>query len=119
MVGQDGMGTAGELEEIEIGLLLEGINSHYGYDFRGYAPASLRRRLWHRAHAEGLRSISALQDRVLHDSAAMQRLLVDLSVNVTTMFRDPTFYAALREKVVPLLRTYPFLRIWNAGCSTG
>lgn len=119
MVGQDGMGTAGDLEEIEIGLLLEGINSHYGYDFRGYAPASLRRRLWHRARAEGLHSISALQDRVLHDRAAMQRLLIDLSVNVTTMFRDPTFYAALREKVVPLLRTYPFLRIWNAGCSTG
>ena len=119
MVGQDAMRTAGELEEIEIGLLLEGINSHYGYDFRGYAPASLRRRLWHRARAEGLQSISALQDRVLHHPAAMQRLLVDLSVNVTTMFRDPTFYAALREKVVPLLRTYPFLRIWNAGCSTG
>ncbi len=119
MVGQEGMRTAGELEQIEIGLLLEGINSHYGYDFRGYAPASLRRRLWHRAQAEGLQSISALQDRVLHDPAAMQRLLLDLSVNVTTMFRDPTFYAALRETVVPLLRTYPFLRIWNAGCSTG
>ena len=119
MVGRDAMGTAGELEEIEIGLLLEGINSHYGYDFRGYAPASLRRRLWHRARDEGLQSISALQDKVLHEPAAMQRLLVDMSVNVTTMFRDPTFYAALRESVVPLLRTYPFLRIWNAGCSTG
>ena len=119
MVGQEVMRTASELEQIEIGLLLEGINSHYGYDFRGYAPASLRRRLWHRAQAEGLQSISALQDRVLHDPAAMQRLLLDLSVNVTTMFRDPTFYAALRETVVPLLRTYPFLRIWNAGCSTG
>src|SRR4051794_14924221 len=119
MVGQDAMGTTGELDDIEIELLLEGINSHYGYDFRGYAPASLRRRLWHRAQAEGLRSFSALQDRVLHDPAAMQRLLLDLSVNVTTMFRDPAFYAALREAVIPLLRTYPFLRIWNAGCSTG
>src|SRR5256884_10013417 len=102
------MGMAGDYEYIEIGLLRGAINSHYGYDFRGYAPASLRRRLWHRAHAEGLQSISALQDRVLHEPAAMQRLLVDLSVNVTTMFRDPTFYAALRETVVPLLRTYPF-----------
>ena len=119
MVGRDAMGTAGELEEIEIGLLLEGVNSHYGYDFRDYAPASLRRRLWHRARAEGLESISALQDRVLHDPATMQRLLLDMSVNVTAMFRDPTFYAALRETVVPVLRTYPFLRIWNAGCSTG
>jgi chemotaxis protein methyltransferase CheR len=119
MVGQDVTRTAGELEEIEIGLLLEGINSHYGYDFRGYARASLRRRLWHRARAEGLESISALQDRVLHDPAVMRRLLLDMSVNVTSMFRDPPFYAALREKVVPLLRTYPFLRIWNAGCSTG
>lgn len=119
MVGREVTRTAGELEEIEIGLLLEGINSHYGYDFRDYAPASLRRRLWHRVCAEGLQSISALQDRVLHDRAAMQRLLLDMSVNVTTMFRDPMFYAALRESVIPLLRTYPFLRIWNAGCSTG
>jgi chemotaxis protein methyltransferase CheR len=119
MVGRDVMRTTGELEEIEIGLLLEGVNSHYGYDFRGYAPASLRRRLWHRARAEGLQSISALQDLVLHDRDAMQRLLIDMSVNVTTMFRDPAFYAALRETVIPVLRTYPFLRIWNAGCSTG
>jgi chemotaxis protein methyltransferase CheR len=119
MVSPEVMPAAGKLEDIEIGLLLEGINGHYGYDFRGYAPASLRRRLWHRAQAEGLRSISALQDRVLHDPAAMQRLLLDMSVNVTTMFRDPAFYAALREAVIPLLRTYPFLRIWNAGCSTG
>jgi chemotaxis protein methyltransferase CheR len=63
--------------------------------------------------------MSALQDRVLHDPAVMERLLLDLSINVTSMFRDPTFFQALREKVVPLLRTYPFIRIWNAGCSTG
>jgi chemotaxis protein methyltransferase CheR len=63
--------------------------------------------------------MSALQDRVLHDPAVMERLLLDLSINVTSMFRDPTFFQALREKVVPLLRTYPFVRIWNAGCSTG
>ena len=69
--------------------------------------------------AEGLRSISALQERVLHDPACMERLLLDLSVNVTAMFRDPAFYVAFRDKVVPLLRTYPFVRIWHAGCSTG
>src|SRR3954467_5629440 len=119
MPGWEVVRTAEEIEDTEIGLLLEGINSHCGYDFRDYAPASLKRRLRQRARAEQLESISALQDRVLHDSAAMQRLLLDMSVNVTSMFRDPAFYAALREAVVPLLRTYPFLRIWNAGCSTG
>jgi chemotaxis protein methyltransferase CheR len=108
-----------DLERVEMSLLLEGIYQHYGYDFRGYALASLKRRLWRRAHAEGLTTLSGLQDRVLHDSAAMERLLHDLSINVTSMFRDPTFYAAFRDKVAPLLRTYPFLRIWNAGCSTG
>ena len=108
-----------DLERIETTLLLEGIYQHYGFDFRGYAWASLRRRLWRRTQAEGLTSLSALQERVLHDPAAMERLLLDLSINVTSMFRDPTFFAAFREKVVPLLRTYPFVRIWNAGCSTG
>ncbi|HEX8052430.1 MAG TPA: protein-glutamate O-methyltransferase CheR [Thermoleophilaceae bacterium] len=108
-----------DLERIETALLLEGIYQHYGFDFRGYAWASLKRRLWRRAQAEGVRSLSALQERVLHDPPAMERLLLDLSINVTTMFRDPTFFAAFREKVVPLLKTYPFVRIWNAGCSTG
>ena len=108
-----------DLERIETGLLLEGIYQHYGFDFRGYAWASLKRRLWRRAHDEGVHSLSALQEKVLHDPRAMERLLLDLSINVTTMFRDPTFFAAFREKVVPLLKTYPFVRIWNAGCSTG
>jgi chemotaxis protein methyltransferase CheR len=108
-----------ELEQIEIQLLLEGIYRHYGFDFRGYAPSSLKRRLWRRAYAEKVDSMSALQERVLHDPAVMERLLLDLSINVTSMFRDPTFYAALRTKVVPLLKTYPFVRIWTAGCSTG
>jgi chemotaxis protein methyltransferase CheR len=108
-----------ELERVEIDLLLEGIFRRYGFDFREYAPASLKRRLWRRIHAEGLRSVSGLQERVLHDPACMERLLLDLSINVTAMFRDPTFYVALREQVVPLLRTYPFTRVWVAGCSTG
>lgn len=75
--------------------------------------------MWRRAYAEGLESISGLQERVLHDQEAMNRLLEDLSINVTSMFRDPEFYWAIRQKIVPLLRTYPFIRIWNAGCSTG
>jgi chemotaxis protein methyltransferase CheR len=108
-----------ELEQIEIQLLLEGIYRHYGFDFRGYAASSLKRRLWRRAAAEDADTMSALQAKVLHDPAVMERLLLDLSINVTSMFRDPTFYAALRAKVVPLLKTYPFVRIWTAGCSTG
>jgi chemotaxis protein methyltransferase CheR len=112
-------GYAAELEKLEIELLLEAIFRHYGFDFRAYAFASLRRRVWKRVQAERLETISSLQDRVLHDPATMERLLRDLSVNVTSMFRDPGFYRAFRQQVVPLLRTYPFIRIWHAGCSTG
>jgi chemotaxis protein methyltransferase CheR len=108
-----------DLEEIELSLLLEGVFRKYGFDFREYAPASLRRRVWRRANAEGLTTLSALQDKLLHDPTCMERLLLDLSINVTAMFRDPTFYVGFREKIVPLLRTYPFTRIWVAGCSTG
>ena len=108
-----------QLERIEIELLLEGIFRQYGFDFRAYAYSSIRRRIWKRITAEGLENVSALQERVLHDPRMMERLLLDLSVNVTAMFRDPGFYAAFREEVIPLLRTYPFIRIWHAGCSTG
>lgn len=108
-----------DLEKVEVELLLEGIFRHYGFDFRSYAYASLRRRLWKRIRAEKLDTVSGLQEQVLHDRDAMERLLLDLSVNVTSMFRDPNFYRAFRTKVVPLLRTYPFIRIWHAGCSTG
>ena len=107
------------LERVEIELLLEGIYRHYGFDFRSYAYSSVRRRLWKRLEAESLTTISQLQARVLHDPDAMERLLLDLSVNVTSMFRDPGFYLAFRERVVPMLRTYPFIRVWHAGCSSG
>lgn len=108
-----------DTERIEISLLLEGIYRQYGFDFRTYAYSSIRRRIWKRIEAERLASVSALQERVLHDRATMERLLHDLSVNVTAMFRDPEFYVTFREKVVPHLRTYPFVRIWHAGCATG
>jgi chemotaxis protein methyltransferase CheR len=108
-----------ELERLEIELLLEGIYRHYGFDFRSYAYASIRRRLWRRIEAEGLKTVSALQERLLHEPAMMERVLLDLSINVTAMFRDPSFYLAFRRRVVPLLRTYPFIRVWHAGCSTG
>ena len=107
------------LEEVEVQLLTEGIYRHYGFDFRDYSLPSLRRRIWKRVYAEGLSTISGLQEKVLHDAQCMERLLLDLSINTTAMFRDPSFYAAFRQKVVPLLRTYPFARIWHAGCSTG
>ncbi|MBB4637768.1 CheR family methyltransferase [Longimicrobium terrae] len=108
-----------DVERIEVELLLEGVYRHYGFDFRSYAYSSLKRRIWKRITQEGLASVSQLQDRVLHDSSLMEKLLLDLSINVTAMYRDPGFYAAFREKVVPTLRTYPFIRIWHAGCSTG
>ena len=108
-----------DLESIEVHLLTEGVNQHYGFDFRDYSLPSLRRRLWKRAYAEGLDTISGLQEKVLHDPSCMERLLLDLSINTTAMFRDPSFYLAFRQKIVPLLRTYPFVRIWHAGCSSG
>ncbi len=108
-----------DLEAVELQLLPEGIFRQYGFDFREYAHASLRRRVWRRVRAEGLDTISALTARVLHHPEVMERLLVDLSINVTSMFRDPSFFLAFREQVVPLLRTYPFTRIWVAGCSPG
>jgi len=108
-----------DLEQIEIALLLEAVYRRYGFDFRNYAEASLKRRVWRRVHGENLRTVSGLTERLLHDPAVMERLLLDLSINVTAMFRDPEFYAALRELVVPQLRTYPFTRLWNAGCASG
>lgn len=108
-----------ELEDIEVQLLLEGVARYYGYDFRDYAPASLKRRIANVMRAEQVATVSALQDKVLHNAACMERFLLALTVNVTAMFRDPHFYAAFNTRVVPLLRTYPFIRIWHAGCSTG
>ncbi len=107
------------LEDIEIQLLLEGVYRYYGYDFRNYAPSSLRRRVRSVLQSEGLETVSQLQARVLHDRATLDRMLLGLTVNVTSMFRDPSFYVAFRNLVVPILRTYPFIRIWHAGCSTG
>jgi chemotaxis protein methyltransferase CheR len=107
------------LEDLEIRLLLEAVWASYGYDFRDYALSSIRRRVRFFMSEEGLSTVSSVQDRVLHDTLALQRFLRSLSVNVTAMFRDPSFYQALRETVVPVLRTYPAVRIWHAGCSSG
>jgi chemotaxis protein methyltransferase CheR len=107
------------VEELEIDLLLEGLFRHYGFDFRGYARSSLRRRVRSVVASEQLTTVSALQDRMLHDATCLQRLLLGLSVNVSAMFRDPRFFLAFRRRAIPFLRTYPFIRIWQAGCSTG
>jgi chemotaxis protein methyltransferase CheR len=113
------LGRAHQLEDLELELLLAGIVHHYGYDFRHYAAASLRRRIRLIVEKEGVPSISALQERILREPACMARFITSLSVPVTSMFRDPSFYQALRSEVVPMLRTYPFVRIWHAGCATG
>lgn len=107
------------MENIEISLLLEGIYRHYGYDFRDYVFSTIRRRILHRMQKENISSISGLQEKVLHNPDFMQRLLNDFSIHVTEMFRDPGFFKAFREKVVPCLRLSPLVRIWHAGCSSG
>ncbi len=107
------------LKEIEVDLLLEGVFRRYGYDFRNYARSSLLRRIRKVMDSERLGRVSALLDRILHDSSAMARFIETLAVHTTSMFRDPEVYLALRKKIVSHLRTYPFLRIWVAGCSTG
>lgn len=111
--------TEQELEQIEIDLLLEGIYRRYGHDFRQYAYASLKRRIHGAMQLEKISTVSALQAKILHDPACMKRFLLAVSVNVTAMFRDPAFFLAFRQRVVPMLRTYPFVRLWHAGCSTG
>ncbi|MGV3488230.1 MAG: CheR family methyltransferase [Tuberibacillus sp.] len=108
-----------DIERIEIDLLLQGLYAWCGYDFRNYAYNSIKRRILHRVEAEKVETITALLDKVLHDASCLQRLMADFSINVTEMFRDPLFFRQFREKVVPLLHTYPSIRIWHAGCSTG
>lgn len=107
------------MDNIEIKVFLEAIFLKYGYDFRNYSMASIKRRLSHRLSASNIENVSALQHKVLHDSIFFETLLQDFSVDVTEMFRDPEFYLALRNDVVPLLKTYPFIKIWHAGCATG
>ncbi|HVQ38915.1 MAG TPA: protein-glutamate O-methyltransferase CheR [Pyrinomonadaceae bacterium] len=107
------------IEDIEIELLLEGLYRAFGFDFREYSRASLKRRILELIRSEKVATVSAFQDKVLRDAACLERFLLGLSVHATAMFRDPSFYATFRRKVVPLLRTYPTVQIWVAGCSTG
>jgi chemotaxis protein methyltransferase CheR len=113
------VGSAPSELDIEIRLLLEAVYLRYQHDFRHYALASLRRRLPKALEHFGLDSVSALQGRILRDPAAFRELLPFLTVQVSEMFRDPAFFLAVRQEIVPRLRTYPTVRVWVAGCSTG
>lgn len=109
----------GTMADLEVRLLLEAIFDRYHYDFRSYAPASLKRRLAQACEQLGVATLSGLQERVLHESETFSTLLQYLTVQVSDMFRDPEFFAALRKQVLPLLATYPSIKVWCAGCSTG
>ena len=105
--------------DIELQLLIDAIYLKYHYDFRGYATASLKRRLRTAMGRFSCQTLSQLQDRVLYDATLLPALLSFLTVQVSEMFRDPAYFRSLREQVIPLLRTYPSLKVWVAGCSTG
>ncbi len=106
-------------ERIEIDTLLNGIRSRYGYDFTHYSRASLKRRLERALAQLKLAHFTELLDRLFHDEKSFDEFLKIMSVTVTEMFRDPAFYRAIREQIVPVLKTYPFVKIWHAGCATG
>src|SRR4051794_22541168 len=108
-----------KLEDLEIKLLLEGVCLYAGYDFRDYLAPMVKRRIWQCVREEKLRTISGFQEKTLHDPDCMLRFVQALSINVSSLFRDPLFFLALRREVLPQLRTYPFIRIWHAGCATG
>ncbi len=107
------------VEDIEIRLLLEALYQRYHYDFRRYARASIKRRLRQAREQMGFATLTELQNGLLHDPSMLTRLLDYLTIQVSEMFRDPSYYRALRETVIPHLRTYPSLKVWIAGCSTG
>jgi chemotaxis protein methyltransferase CheR len=108
-----------EAEAIEVRLFLEAIHARYGYDLRNYAEASIRRRVRAALTSSGLAHLGELQHAVLHDKELFSRVIEDLTVRVSEMFRDSSFYLAFRNDLVPLLRTYPTLKIWHCGCATG
>ncbi len=108
-----------ENENIEIELFLQAINMKFGYDFRNYGKAHIKRRVRHRLSVSDFKNISELINKILYDPVFYQEILQDLSITVTEMFRDPDFYLAVRKEVVALLKTYPFIKIWHAGCATG
>ncbi len=112
-------GKFSSIENLELELLLQAIFIHYGYDFREYSRAHVKRRVLHFIAKEGIENISMLQHLILTRKKFLVGLLKELSINVTEMFRNPHFYKAFRDNVVGVLKTYPFIKVWHAGCSTG
>ena len=108
-----------ENQMIEIQLLLDAVYLKYGYDFRSYAEASLKRRILRNLAFSGYRNVLELLHHVLYDKSCFEKLLLDLSINVTDMFRDPLFYRAIRDQVIPDLKKLPFIKVWHAGCASG
>jgi len=108
-----------EIEQIEIDLLLKAIYQRYGYDYTDYNQASIKRRLMHHLSKTGKQRLSQLIPEILYNPERFEKLFYDLSVTVTEMFRDPWFFLTLQQKVFPFLKTFPFINIWQAGCSTG
>ncbi len=111
--------TNPRLEELETDLLLEALLHYYGYDFHDYEPGAVKLRIRESMLAGRISTISRFQDKLLHQPAFLERFLRGFSSTGLSIFSDPGFYRAFRMKVVPQLRTYPFIRIWHAGCSTG
>ena len=108
-----------ENNRLEIDLLLEGIYRKYGYDFRNYTNAHIKRRLEHKLSLSKLDNYMEMLHKLIHDENFFNELLLELSINVTEMFRDPPFYKTIREMIIPYLKTYPYTKIWHAGCSAG
>src|SRR5262249_36859813 len=106
-------------EAIEVRLVLEAIYARYGYDFRGYAPESIGRRVKAALARSGSAHLGELQHRLLTEPSVFASIADVLTVQVSEMFRDPSFYRVFRQRVVPLLRTYPLLKVWHAGCASG
>ena len=108
-----------EIENIELKLLIKAIYLRYGYDFKNYTKSHLKRRILRRVKLDNLKNIMELTEKILYDRDMLEQILLDLSINVTEMFRFPKFFKDLREDVIPILKTYPSINIWHAGCSTG
>jgi chemotaxis protein methyltransferase CheR len=108
-----------DLLNIEMQLLMEAIFLRYGYDFRNYSKAHIRRRVLHHLSMSLIPNVTLLQERILRDRNFFNNFLDDLSINVTEMFRDPEFYKSLKTNIIPKLRTYAYFKVWHAGCATG
>ena len=108
-----------EVENVEIDLFLEAVFRRYGYDFRDYARASVNRRVRYLLASSECETISDMTARLMHDKGFFSKVVFAFSITVTEMFRDASFYKGLRDKVIPLLKTYPYIKIWHAGCASG